>query len=80
MAQRTEATRTIAKAGEVVRAVSTAAVVMRTAANVLHREAPTPASTTKPRATQPRMGRRAMYRMLSQWINPERNVIALPAE
>ena len=37
-------------------------------------------STRKPSATQPRMGTSAMYRMLSQWMKPERKVIALPAE
>ena len=33
-----------------------------------------------PSAAQPRIGTSAMYRMLSQWTSPDRNVMALPAE
>ena len=44
------------------------------------RAARPPASTTHASATQPSSTTTATYRMLSQWTNPERNVIALPAE
>jgi hypothetical protein len=53
---------------------------MPTALIILHAEAPGPASIRKPSAAQPKMGSSAMYRMLSQWMKPDRNVIALPAE
>jgi len=56
------------------------AIAMPTALIILHAEAPGPASIRKPSAAQPKMGSSAMYRMLSQWMKPDRNVIALPAE
>src|SRR4029434_686649 len=39
-----------------------------------------PPSITNPSAAQPMRGTSATYRMLSQWMKPERKVIALPAE
>src|SRR2546422_1191445 len=44
------------------------------------RDGCTPAPTRNPSATHPRIVSSAMYRMLSQWMNPETKVIALPAE
>ena len=44
------------------------------------RDGCTPVPRRKPSATHPRIVSSATYRMLSQWMNPETNVIALPAE
>ena len=53
---------------------------MSTAVSIRQDAAPAPPSITNPSAAQPMRGSSATYRMLSQWMKPERNVIALPAE
>ena len=59
---------------------ASAAIVSAIAAPVRQSGAPAPASSRNARAVHPRIGNSATYRMLSQWMKPETNVMPLPAE